>query len=428
MIINKPRRRKETWNRLRRQRSLRQSPVPKYTRRHSGTLMVVGGSRDALTELREARSMRQVSMIAVVGHAAGFVKADFVVSDHYEIHEELRLLQDKFGKDHYTTHCTLTSHHSGYPSVDYWWNWRRAEASSVQTAIRIGLAVGFTEVILCGCPLEHGTIQHPLQREKDGYEWPPARDVIRFGHSRGENTSEEILASFKRYFVKFAPFWRGRVFSMSGFTQNILGSPPVTMLKCTSDVMLTESPLRARVIKQWSGSKGSNNVYPKRYGKWPDEDSVRKLQELCLGRVCDVGCGTGRCAEAFSPDRYVGIDINEDAIRVARREYPRYTFETVGWDDPYPVVDTYLFYTVLLHIPDDELIGIFNKTCNGNIHSRLVVFECMNRENRNEDRGNFQRDSQQYADVAAHVGRIVTNLVTLSSVVEPFFRHFMVIE
>ena len=42
--------------------------------------------------------------------------------------------------------------------------------------------------------------------------------------------------------------------------------------------------------------------------------------------VLDYGCGTGRLAEFFTPDRYVGFDSEKTMLDVARREYPSYRF------------------------------------------------------------------------------------------------------
>jgi SAM-dependent methyltransferase len=190
--------------------------------------------------------------------------------------------------------------------------------------------------------------------------------------------------------------------------------------------MSSDSKIRA--IKQWSGQWGVRNVYPKRHGKWPDSDSIEKLKSLCRGFVCEIGCGTGRCSEAFTSDRYIGIDINESAVKVARQTYPEHRFEAIAWDDDYPVADTYLFYTVLLHVPDEEIISVLRKTNNHNRDSRLVIFETMSRCYRNEEKGNYQRDLSQYEDVMTNSGRTVISAEELQSSVEPFLRHFMVAE
>ena len=81
--------------------------------------------------------------------------------------------------------------------------------------------------------------------------------------------------------------------------------------------------------------------------------------------VCDVGCGVGRVADIIPPDRYVGIDIDEEALERARHDHPDHAFrEDIG--GPYPGTDICLFQTVLQHIPDDKLGGLLART-KGNV-------------------------------------------------------------
>lgn len=404
----------------------RNKQLTNYPHRHEGaTLLVLGGSATGLQELERAQAARPGALVAAIGYGAGFARVDMVVSDHYETHEELRSLQDHFGKDHYTTHCTFTSRATKYPAVDYWWNWRRAEASSVQTAIRIGLATGCKEIILCGCPLEHGTVQHPLQRQNDGDQWPPPRYIAKHGHKTGQETSAEILTMFQKYFVQFAADWNGKVFSMSGFTRDILGAPD----NLDGPLPIAHDNNRQRAINQWSGREGARKSWPKNSPRWPDNDSIALLQTYCHGVLCEIGCGIGRCAEAFPPEQYIGVDINAEAIQLARSEFPHHRFEAIKWDDPYPEADTYLFYTMLLHIPDGELVDILKRTDNGNGKpKRLVIFESMSRSLRNTRKGNYQRDPSEYEHIFAGLKRTVIDVRSLSSKVYPFFRHFMVVK
>lgn len=345
------------------------------------------------------------------------VKADFVVSDHYEVHERLRALQEQFGAGHFTTHCTLCGSAMAYQNIDHWWGWRRAAATSMETAVRIGLAVGFKEIILCGCPLTAGEIQHPDQVAKDGAVWPPPRDVIVRGEVARHDTSDDVLRSFRIAFTKLAAKWKGQVFSMSGFTRQILGPPPA------DDV---QSAI-ARSI--WTGEKGARLAFPSRMGRWPDDDAVEILQRLCVGNVCEIGCGTGRCAEAFGPDRYMGIDVNPAAIVEARKQFQRHRFAVVDWTADYPDADTYLFYTVLLHVPDCEIPSVLERTRRPESKpSRLVIFESMCGELRKVSTGAFNRDESAYVQALAAMGRRVVSIETLPSKWHPFTRTFMVAE
>lgn len=200
--------------------------VTTYPRKHEGTLLVLGSADGWLCDLQKAVECYPTHKIAAVGHAAGFSKADFVVSDHYEVHEELRRLQNEIGGNGYTTHATYTAKSVCYPSVDYWWNWPRPNCTSMWTAIRIGIYTGFERIVLCGCPLTFGKIQHPCQIKRDGSDWPPTRDLTLHKPKAGWNTSDDILQQFRMWFVSQCLEFKGRVFSMSGFTKDVLGMPP----------------------------------------------------------------------------------------------------------------------------------------------------------------------------------------------------------
>ena len=48
----------------------------------------------------------------------------------------------------------------------------------------------------------------------------------------------------------------------------------------------------------------------------------RRIRHAAIGRVLDVGCGPGTNAAHFAAADYVGIDINEEYLAVARSKYP----------------------------------------------------------------------------------------------------------
>lgn len=204
----------------------RKSWVTTYSCKHEGTLLVLGSAEGGVSELREVMRSYPIHKIAAVGHASGLSRADFVISDHYEVHEELRRLQDEIGGNGYTTHATYTAKAKHYPAIDHWWNWPRSNCTSMWTAVRIGIYTGFKHIILCGCPLTFGNIQHPSQIEKDGDVWPPARSPNCLRQRPGWETSEDILQQFRMWFVSQCLEFKGRVFSMSGFTKDVLGAPP----------------------------------------------------------------------------------------------------------------------------------------------------------------------------------------------------------
>ncbi len=127
------------------------------------------------------------------------------------------------------------------------------------------------------------------------------------------------------------------------------------------------------------------------------------LRSLIYDSVLEVGCGTGRIAKYFSPENYVGIDINQAAIDMAHGDLPEHRFKLHVIGDDYPSCKTALLYTVALHIPDC-LIGQEMKRLSKSAE-KIVIAEIMNtdyRKNRNKEATydiSNQRSIDQYCDI-----------------------------
>jgi trans-aconitate methyltransferase len=178
---------------------------------------------------------------------------------------------------------------------------------------------------------------------------------------------------------------------------------------------------REEIIRKWTGQAGVERVY-NRATKWPDPDTVPILRRLCIGTVCEIGCGTGRIAEAFSPDAYIGLDINLAALAIAKQEKPHHSFRLIDWDDAYPEADTYLFFTVLLHVPDHEVMRLIART-----RHRIVVVETMARWLRRAG-GEFQRHPEDYEALFARMYKRTTTFVHRPLPGWPHFYNFLVLE
>jgi hypothetical protein len=77
-------------------------------------------------------------------------------------------------------------------------------------------ALGFDEVILCGAPMD-GSGYFPGECTKV-IDCPRIGDPARQQH--------RAIEGYRRKFKeKFAPRYRGRLFSMSGFTRDVVGEP-----------------------------------------------------------------------------------------------------------------------------------------------------------------------------------------------------------
>lgn len=109
----------------------------------------------------------------------------------------------------------------------------------------------------------------------------------------------------------------------------------------------------------WRSPAGLGCITPA--GKtWPEGDGFAAFLRATVGgaSVLEFGCGPGRLAGCFDPDRYVGVDISGHAIAAARKANPAHRFEVIGEDDALPQADVTLAHTVLLHVPDDALPGV----------------------------------------------------------------------
>lgn len=75
------------------------------------------------------------------------------------------------------------------------------------------------------------------------------------------------------------------------------------------------------------------SVYNAHEGTWKKiEDTHRAIMNsLVSGRVLDAGCGYGRLSEEF--EHYVGVDISEAFISLARDIYPNKRFVVASLDN-----------------------------------------------------------------------------------------------
>jgi SAM-dependent methyltransferase len=115
--------------------------------------------------------------------------------------------------------------------------------------------------------------------------------------------------------------------------------------------------------------------------------------EIPSGTVLDFGCGDGRLAEAFGPERYLGVDINPHAIGYCQGKYRGWRFELAAAE--LPAADCALAYTVLLHVPDGELAATVRRLCAA--APRVLVAEILGRKWRGPgEPAVFNRDLDDY--------------------------------
>jgi 2-polyprenyl-3-methyl-5-hydroxy-6-metoxy-1,4-benzoquinol methylase len=70
------------------------------------------------------------------------------------------------------------------------------------------------------------------------------------------------------------------------------------------------------------------------------------------GRVLDYGCGIGTLADLIPADRFYGVDVDEESVRIAKVDHPKHTF---GLCDELPaeeMFDTIVSLAVIEHVSD----------------------------------------------------------------------------
>ena len=114
--------------------------------------------------------------------------------------------------------------------------------------------------------------------------------------------------------------------------------------------------------KEFWENNWQNFLTPKGH-RWPEGFKVlHVLRDIFLhfSSVVEYGCGDGRLSPAFHPEKYLGVDFNENAIYAAGINNPEHRYEVGNVIKGNP--GAVLFYTVLLHNPDKEIRRIIEES------------------------------------------------------------------
>lgn len=85
---------------------------------------------------------------------------------------------------------------------------------------------------------------------------------------------------------------------------------------------------------------------------------IRKALPHLHGTILDFGCGRGNLAYAISPERYIGVDDDEESLQIARKLHPHHQFYSAI--PARLTVDCIVALAVLEHIPNaHELLKQF---------------------------------------------------------------------
>jgi hypothetical protein len=112
-----------------------------------------------------------------------------------------------------------------YPSVTHWWGGDVITgASSAGKAIQIGLKLGYKPIVLAGCPMNGSGYFNPNETDRFQKQFMVYGKCRRIGDAK-----EQGHRSIEKYREKFKLLadteWKGKVFSVSGYTRECLGAP-----------------------------------------------------------------------------------------------------------------------------------------------------------------------------------------------------------
>jgi hypothetical protein len=195
-------------------------------------ILLVGGSAPCLFEdLALAREKFPGSELMLVNGACAAVEnAEHVLAGHTDKAEQFaRARRAAFPSAlpwrlHATRFVRRDPDRQRFPSVTDWWGPEFSSgATSAGKAALIGINGLLAEmVILCGCPMD-GSGYFPGE-SKIGAEIRHETACQRVGDSTKQDRT--IIRRYRDTMAKLAQTtFKGRVFSMSGFTREVLGAP-----------------------------------------------------------------------------------------------------------------------------------------------------------------------------------------------------------
>jgi SAM-dependent methyltransferase len=139
-----------------------------------------------------------------------------------------------------------------------------------------------------------------------------------------------------------------------------------------------------------------DHIMPDVGKKFPEGWNVSKFLKKIIKKetVTEVGCGYGRLCKGFTKKQYFGFDISSESIGLAKDLYPGYQFSEMGYDEKVGETDWHLFYTVLLHVRDENLGEVIQLITS----NKIIVGEIMDKKWREAEKDVpvFNRNANEY--------------------------------
>ena len=132
---------------------------PLYLHKHHGPVLVCGNAWCLKDDLESARQIERLMFAPVIGvnGTSKNIRLDFLYT---QLHQPKLQMWRKYQEARF--HKNFTTHSNGngqqakeYPWVDYWWTGVAGHGTSTWGARKLAKYLGFTEIVLCGMPLEY---------------------------------------------------------------------------------------------------------------------------------------------------------------------------------------------------------------------------------------------------------------------------------
>lgn len=182
-----------------------------------GTVIVVGAAPCVFEDVVLAKRLRPGAELMALNEAGGaFRHIAHLYAGHHD--KAAQFLAYRVGKGlpahGFPIHACWAPKRKMPACVTHQWSGAATGGTSALTAARIGLALGYGEVILAGCPLE--ATGYFNEAETDAMEHDGCPRVGRGG---------KLDMYRKRFLADLANRGRAGLYSMSGWTREQLGAP-----------------------------------------------------------------------------------------------------------------------------------------------------------------------------------------------------------
>lgn len=181
--------------------------------KYDGTVLICGSAPCLLPDYRKAVKHRTTATVIAINDAASVILADILTT----LHPDKAHL---FRAGSLNKNIIVTSGQKWKPDcdVDFWMEGCNSGGTTAGSAIKVAKKMGFSEIILCGCPMTGGDGYFDAEPKANRFGMP-----MRFGNAPA--TAGIVRAHQKNLKREAQDDDYSMVRSMSGWTADLLGKP-----------------------------------------------------------------------------------------------------------------------------------------------------------------------------------------------------------